>query len=266
MCLILFALRVHPELPLVLAANRDEWFARPTLPAAPWPGPAGIVAGRDVLGGGTWLGVARGRVAALTNYRDGHGALPGAPTRGRLVVDYLEGSDGPEAHLRALHPTARRYAGFSLLAGTPGELWFYSNRQGSAQRCDDGVHGLSNHLLDTPWPKVVRGRRALAELLGSAPSRDAVVAGALELLSETAVALDAELPSTGVPLEVERALSATRIEWQGYGTRTSSVVLADREGTFHFTERTLPAGGQAAADRSFSLPGARATPTEAPLR
>jgi len=260
-CLILFAVRVHPEFPLVIAANRDEYFARPTLPAARWPGAAGIVAGRDVLGGGTWLGVAaQGRVAALTNYRDGKAAPPGAPTRGRLVVDYLEASDSPEAHLCALHASAARYAGFSLLAGTADELWFYSNREGRAQRCGDGVHGLSNHLLDTPWPKVVQGRHRLGALLHSSPSLDALVAGAFELLSDTALAPDAELPSTGVPLDIERALSAMRIEWEDYGTRTSSVVLADREGRLYLTERSLAVGDQVAGDRTFSLPVAPAMP------
>jgi uncharacterized protein with NRDE domain len=254
-CLILFALRVHRDFPLVLAANRDEYFARPTLPVARWPGAAGVVAGRDGIGGGTWLGISsEGRVAALTNYRDRKAIPAGAPSRGRLVVEYLEASDSPEVHLQALHAGAQRYAGFSLLVGTAERLWYYSNREGRVLRCEDGVHGLSNHLLETPWPKVVLGRSRLSALLRSAHSREAIEAGALELLSDTALALDAALPNTGLPLELERALSAIRIASPGYGTRTSTVLLADRDGTLHLTERTLPVGDQVAADRSFSIP------------
>jgi len=253
-CLILFALRVHPEFPLVLAANRDEYLARPTLPAARWSGSAGIVAGRDGVAGGTWLGLSsQGRLAAVTNYREGKAAPAGALSRGRLVVDYLEASDSPEAHLQALHASAQRYAGFSLLVGSAERLWYYSNREGLVRRCDDGVHGLSNHLLGTAWPKVVLGRSRFAAVLRSAPSREALVAGALEVLSDTELALDAALPNTGVPLEIERALSAIRIVSPGYGTRTSSVVVADRDGMLYLSERTLAVGDQAAADRSFSI-------------
>jgi uncharacterized protein with NRDE domain len=258
----LFALRLHPEFPLVLAANRDEFFERPTVPAAPWPGVAGIVAGRDGVGGGTWLGVsARARLAVLTNYRDLRAVPPGAPSRGQLVVDYLEQGE-PERYLRALHVRAAGYAGFSLLVGTSHELWHYSNREGRAQRCEDGVHGLSNHLLDTPWPKVTRGRERLAEILAAADvtaaatrdeRRRALVQRLLAALDDMSLAPDDALPNTGLSLERERALSSIRIVTPGYGTRSSSVVLTDCDGNLHFTERTLPVGDQVAADRSFTI-------------
>jgi uncharacterized protein with NRDE domain len=179
------------------------------------------------------------------------------------VLDGLETRDTPEAHLLGLRESAGRYAGFSLLLGTWEQLWYYSNREDRVQRCDDGVHGLSNHLLDTPWPKVAEGRARLAALLGSAASdaggtgeRERIVSGALKLLADTALAPDAALPNTGLAPDLERALSAIHIVSPGYGTRTSSVLLAERDGTLHFTERTLPVGDQVAADRSFMLPRA----------
>lgn len=261
-CLVVFALQVHPAFPLVLAANRDEYFARPTLAAQPWP-EAEIIAGQDGLSGGTWLGISRARVGVITNYRDLRAVPPGAPSRGGLVVDYLRAIGTPESHLSGLQTSAQHYAGFNLLVGTPDRLWYYSNREGRVRRCEDGVHGLSNHLLDTAWPKVTRGCEALGALLADPElsragtgerQREWLVARALSLLNDTALAPDAMLPDTGLPLDRERALSAIRILSPGYGTRSSSVLLGDRAGTLYLTERTLPVGDQVAADRSFSLP------------
>ncbi len=260
MCLVLFALRVHPQYPLVLAANRDEYFTRPTEAAARWPGAAGIVAGRDEVAGGTWLGAsARGRFAVLTNFRDTRPAPPDAPSRGSLVVGALESSEPPERHLRSLQGRSGAYAGFSLLVGTGEEVFYLSNREGRVRRVAGGVHGLSNHCLDTPWPKVSRGRERLSSALAAArgPTREAVredlVRRAFELLDDRALAPDSALPSTGVSLELERALSAARILTPGYGTRSSTVLLADRAGSLHLVERTLAVGGQAAGERHFAL-------------
>jgi uncharacterized protein with NRDE domain len=262
MCLILLALGLHPDVPLVLAANRDELFERPTAPAAAWQNDAGIVAGRDLRSGGTWLGMAAtGRLAAVTNYREPLGVPAAGPSRGELVLDYLQGDDEPDEHLRALHARAHGYAGFNLLVGTTQRLWYYGNREGRVRRCEPGVHGLSNHLLDTPWPKVTLGKTRLAALLrSSGEAREVLVDRLLSLLDDGAVAPDAQLPRTGLARDEERALSAMRISAPGYGTRSSSVLLVDGRGTLHLTERTLAVGGQAPADRHFSLPARAASP------
>ncbi len=272
-CLVLFALRSHPDFPLVLAANRDEFFARPTAPLAPWPGRAGVVAGRDGLGGGSWLGMsATGRVAALTNYRNGLAGPAGTPSRGRLVVDYLEGTDTPAHYLRALEPDAERYAGFNLLVGVGCDLWYFGNHEGRVRRCEDGVHGLSNHLLDTPWPKVELGRARLAEALqdswrASHRSRDEcrqdLVQRLFRVLDDSTLAADERLPNTGIPIELERALSGIRVRMPTYGTRSSSVLLVDRDGALHLTELTLGVGDQVAAERAHSLPPIAAHQTDA---
>jgi uncharacterized protein with NRDE domain len=250
---------------LVLAANRDEYFARPTRAAAPWP-EAEMIAGRDGAEGGTWLGISRGRLGVVTNYRDLRAAPPGAPSRGGLVADYLKGSDTPESYLTRLQANAQHYAGFNLLVGTAARLWYHSNREGRVRRCEDGVHGLSNHLLDTAWPKVTRSCQRLGALLADPElsragtreeQREWLVMRALDLLNDTTLAPDAALPHTGLALDRERALSAVRILSPGYGTRSSSVLLADRAGTLYLTERTLPVGDQVAGDRSFSLPALR---------
>ena len=165
MCLILFGWKAHERFPLVLAANRDEFYERPSAPAAFWEDEPDLLAGRDLRDGGTWLGITRsGRLAALTNYRDPASLKAGAPSRGGLTADYLRGRESPEAYLDRIGPAADRYNGFGLVCGNRDELLFFSNR-GGQERVRAGVHGLSNRLLDTPWPKVKRGRGALQELL-----------------------------------------------------------------------------------------------------
>ncbi len=243
MCLVLFAHDAHPEYPLVVAANRDEFYARPTAPAAPWEDAPGVVAGRDLRGGGTWMGVTReGRWAALTNYRDPREFDRTGPSRGDLVAGYLLGGASPGPYLDSLRPRAGEYSGFNLLVGDPGSVLWYSNRaRGGPERLAAGIYGLSNDLLDTPWPKVVRGKAALGRLLENAgglePTR------LLDLLLDRTFAADYELPDTGVGRERERTLSSLFIVSPDYGTRSSTAVLIDRRGRALLVERIYERGG-----------------------
>ncbi len=242
MCLILFAWRMHEKFPLILAANRDEFYERPSVPAAFWDDAPDILAGRDLKRGGTWLGISRtGWLAAVTNYRDPTSLKQDAPSRGELVSDYLRGRENPETYLRRLEPRAPRYNGFSLLMGNGSELVYFSNR-GGAYRLTPGIHGMSNHLLDTPWPKVTRGKQALEALLLSKndPSPEALLA----LLASRSRPPDESLPETGVGLEWERVLSPLFIESPTYGTRCSTVLLIDGEGVVTFVERVFNGGSE----------------------
>jgi uncharacterized protein with NRDE domain len=257
-CLILLAHRAHPDFPLVLAANRDEFYERPTAPAAFWPDAPHILAGRDLTGGGTWLGLSlAGRWAALTNYRDPPSNRPGRPSRGTLVADFLRGDAASGDYTSAIAANAGAYDGFNLLTGNPTAAHYLGNRapgdsaDGTVQRSlEPGLYGLSNHLLDTPWPKVVRGRRLLGELLDAgAPTPDAL----LDILYDTEIAPAHDLPDTGVNAEWERALSASFVATPIYGTRASTVVIVDRRGRAIFVERTFGPGPQREADVHFDV-------------
>ncbi len=241
MCLILLAYDCHPAYRLVVAANRDEFLARPTAPAAFWDDAPHLLAGRDLLEGGTWLGITRsGRFAALTNYRDPAAYRQEKPSRGRLVSDFLRSDLTIPSYRELLHREGRRYNGFNLIFGTTEELWYFSSRENLSVPLTPGIHGLSNHLLDTPWPKVSRGREALARLIapGGAIDPDDLFA----LLADTTPAPDHLLPDTGVGIERERLLSPLFISTPAYGTRSSTVLLLGRDGQATFRERTFDAG------------------------
>lgn len=243
MCLIVFALEAHPRYRLVLVANRDEEYARPTALAAPWEDAPGVIAGRDLRGGGTWLGVATGgRFAAVTNFHETVPPRQAAPSRGELVASFLTGDAPPSQHLRAISARSAEYNGFNLLLGDRRELVWFSNRAERPVVLEPGVYGLSNHLLDTPWPKVVRGKQALAALIeqGIAAAPEPL----FQILAESDPAPDAELPDTGVERELERALSSLFIRTPVYGTRASTVLLVDRAGTATFVERSFAAGAE----------------------
>jgi uncharacterized protein with NRDE domain len=247
MCLILFAMQAHARYPLIVAANRDEAYARPTASAAFWPDHPEVYAGRDVEHGGTWLGLSlKGRFAAITNYRQGGPRSASERSRGDLTRAFLTGSDAPADYLRRVESDAAAYNGFSLLVAAAGELWFYSNRGGTPTRVTPGVHGLSNHLLDEPWPKVKRGVAELETLL-DADERE-LSTRLMRLLGDRAPAPDHLLPSTGVDRARERALSSSFIEGDAYGTRASTVVLVGSQGDTLFIERTYEAGGRMAGE------------------
>jgi uncharacterized protein with NRDE domain len=241
MCLILAAWRVHPDFPLVVAANRDEFFARPTAAAAPWPDAPGVVAGRDLQAGGTWLGLgASGRFSALTNYRDPASQRPDAVSRGALVADFLRGGASASDYLAAVAGRAADYNGFNLLCGDGERLFWLSNAGGSARELAPGIYGLSNHLLDTPWPKVQAAKSALREAMAALPDE----APLFRLLADDGVHADELLPRTGVSLEWERLLSAAFVRAPGYGTRSSTVLTVAADGWTVFDEQTWLEGAR----------------------
>ena len=242
MCLILFANKIHPDYPLVLAANRDEHYARPAAPAALWKDEPRIYGGRDLEQGGTWLGVTRaGAFAAVTNYRGGVGAKHPLRSRGELAAGYLRGYQRPADYLAQVRSDADAYNGFNLIAGNLTEMHVMSNRGDPGGSIEPGVHGLSNHLLNTPWPKVERGKKRLRELLGT--GSQAMIDGLFSLLGERTIAADDALPATGVGVERERVLSPAFIVSPGYGTRASTVVLIGNDGKVIFIERSFGEGG-----------------------
>ena len=254
MCLILLAHESHPRYPLIVAANRDESHDRPTRRAGWWGDAPEVLAGRDLREGGSWMGVTRaGRWAAVTNFRERVPPRADAPSRGDLVGDYLRGEASPRDYLERLRPRLAEYNGFNLLAGEPGALYWSSNRSDANppdRLLAPGIYGVSNHLLDTPWPKVRRGKEALAELLGERSLRPDRL---LDLLLDQTVAADHELPDTGVGLELERALSTLFIQSPGYGTRSSTALLLDRDGKGLFVERTYRPGTAEWEERRFEL-------------
>ncbi len=249
MCLILLAWRAHPDFPLVVAANRDEFFARASAHADFWQDRPQILAGRDLEGGGTWLGVSRsGRFAGLTNFRDPANQKRGIPSRGALVADFLDGDASPADYARELAQTGAAYNGYNLIFGDGASLYYQSN-QGEGGELPPGVYGLSNHLLDTPWPKVARGKSRLASALARLPEDGEL----LELLRDDARAEDRLLPRTGVSLEWERLLSAAFVRSPLYGTRSSTVLLLDRAGQLAFEEVSFGASGEETGRRRFSV-------------
>lgn len=248
MCLIFISINQHPSYKLLVAGNRDEFYNRPTQPAGYWPDNK-VLAGRDLEAGGTWLGVATsGRISMLTNYRDPKNIDPAAPTRGRLVADFLEGTSGAEAYLNALNGSGIRYNGFNLLAGTGDELYYYSNYQNVVQKLEPGFYGISNKFLETPWPKVVKGKQKI----GPAFMRKFVDPEEIfELLYDDVTAPTAELPETGLTPDRERALSSMFIKTGNYGSRCSTVVAVDRDNNWLFSERTYDPQDFSHKDRTF---------------
>jgi uncharacterized protein with NRDE domain len=252
MCLIVLALNAHPLYPLVVVANRDEALGRPADPAAFWPEEDGLLAGRDLESGGTWMGVTRaGRVAALTNVRDPRAHDPGAPSRGGLVVRFLRGQDDPRDHVRAVAAERIRRNGFNLLAGAGGRLAWVSNAGGGPVELTPGIHAVSNASLDSPWPKALRAAAGLRRALAARRLIDPEELFAL--LADRRIAADDELPATGVPLEVERLLSAPFIVAPGYGTRASTLLLATRAGRAELLERRFDATSRESGTSRFEL-------------
>lgn len=235
MCLILFAYHQHPHYPLILAANRDEFYQRPSASADFWPEHPDLLAGKDLAEGGTWLGLTRkGRLAVITNYRDGQPGQTYSRSRGKLTLDYLTTDTTPFDYLRQIHQQKDQYNGFNLLVGDGQQLYYYSNRQGEIRDLKPGIYGLSNHLLNTPWPKVKAGRDSLGQAVNCLPDTTPL----WSFLQSPDQAPDHQLPDTGVPLDWERLLSAAFIDSDDYGTRASTLLLIDREGQVSFTEQS----------------------------
>jgi uncharacterized protein with NRDE domain len=235
MCLIFFSLKSHPTYKLIVAANRDEFYNRKTAAAQYWEDHPHVLGGRDLEAGGTWMGMnTNGKISLLTNYRDPKNINPNAPSRGFLVSDFLIENETPEQYLTHVEAEGKQYNGFNLIVGNTDELWYYSNYGESLINIPPGLHGLSNHLLDTPWPKVVRGKEKLKPILQQQQiSPDQL----FEVLYDDQVATDNLLPDTGLPLDRERALSSMFIKTGNYGSRSSTVVLVDYDDRVFFTER-----------------------------
>lgn len=234
MCLIFLSLQQHPDYKLIVAANRDEFYKRKTAPAHPWEDYPHIIGGRDLEACGTWMGMTKqGKISMVTNYRDPFNIDPTAPSRGQLVSDYLANGDAPKEYMEKVLPNSKQYNGFNLVVGTVNELYYHSNYKGSIEQLSPGLYGLSNHLLNTPWPKVKRGIDKMQTVLKTAVDAEVL----FNVLLDDTIAHDAELPDTGIGLERERALSSMFIKTNGYGTRCSTVILVDKNDRVEFKER-----------------------------
>lgn len=243
MCLIVLAYKAHHQFPLIVAANRDEFTDRPAAPLHWWENAPDILAGKDLRAGGTWMGITRhGRFAALTNHRDLRRTPKHGPSRGELVRKALE------APVQYVDTTL--YEGFNLIHGPVDALCCANNIQPADTLLQPGIHGLSNAFLDTPWPKVERAKMACAQVV-SGPS-SGIVAGLFDLLADNMPAADGALPDTGLPVDMERAVSSIFIRTNGYGTRCSTVMLIDNAGGTYVQERTWPSGARRVEE--FSIP------------
>lgn len=245
MCLILFSYKQHAQYPLILAANRDEHYERPTAQAMPWTGHPTIIGGRDLKVGGTWLGMTRsGRWAALTNVRDKQEVQMSDSSsyrsRGELVGDYLKNEVSPLSYLQQIRSNDNDYRGYNLLLGDSDSLSTYSNRTKVIETIAPGIFGLSNAYLDAPWPKVMQGKEGLKNICNNPEISDEeqLTQQLFQLLRHSKVADDKYLPRTGVSLEWERTLSPLFIKSTNYGTCSSSILIIDRNGMMTFTERS----------------------------
>jgi len=240
MCLILIAWQGHAKHRCVIAANRDELHSRPTAAAHWWPSQPPILAGRDLSAGGTWLGMTRtGRFAALTNYRGTTERRTDAPSRGALVTSILTSADGIFQTLEYLRGVSADYNGFNLLFSDGERLAVYESMRGAGRELEPGIYGLSNDLLDTPWPKVQTAKSRLALALSNLETTDPVLA----LLRDDSIAPDDQLPRTGISLEWERLLSSAFVRAPDYGTRCSTVVRIDERRRACFDEWSWDATG-----------------------
>ncbi len=242
MCLIVIAWRTHVRFPCLIAANRDEMHERPTAPARWWTDHPDILAGRDLSAGGTWIGITRsGRFAALTNYRDPEQRRPEAPSRGVLVTSFLKSSASVAEGLQRLRRIGADYNGFNLIFSDGARLGVYESVRGEGRELGPGIFGLSNHLLDTPWPKVTNLKSRLLDVLDDWTDEKAVLA----LMRDERPAPDEHLPRTGIGLEWERLLSSAFIRAPDYGTRSTTLIRIDADRRVCFDEWSWdPAGAE----------------------
>lgn len=251
MCLIVFANSVLEDYKLIFAANRDEFYNRPSEQAEFWTEYPDLLAGKDLQAGGTWMGITRqGRFAAITNFRDLKNHRNGALSRGNLTLDFLVSDVTPEEYYYKLKSTLADYNGFNLLLGTVDELYYFSNKTDNLQKLLPGIHGISNAILDTPWPKVEKSKRQLKHLIEQKNIHPWEI---LNLLDDTSLAKDEELPDTGVGLELERMLSPIFIKSDKYGTRSSTIVTVDKQNNLRFVEKTYFANSGRFSNRDFNF-------------
>jgi uncharacterized protein with NRDE domain len=248
MCLLAFAWKVHPDYPLILAGNRDERHARASAAAGLWSDAPEVLAGRDLEAGGTWLGVTTaGRYAVVTNYREGLNPRKAPRSRGGLTSEFLLSTMPMADYMQTVQPHAADYGAFSLVGGDRDSLWYFSNRGGEPTPIVPGIHALSNHLLDTPWPKVQNAKAQLKLLLDT----DAVSVETLLWILADRRPAEAGLPDTGIGPELERRVSAAFVQDPVYGTRCSTIVMLHKDGGLTFSERRFDAAGEALETRRF---------------
>lgn len=236
MCLIVFAYKVHEDYPLILAGNRDEFYNRPAQKAHFWKDEPGLLAGKDLKAGGTWMGITKnGRFAAITNFRDMNNIKSDAPSRGDIVKGFLTSSASPLDYLSDLKNEAHRYNGFNLIAGSIDKLYYLTNQQDIFTEIEPGYHAISNAYLDTHWPKT---ETALQKFKALTDSNDFSEPELFNLLTHSERFPDKDLPETGLPIEMERAVSSIFISTEDYGSRCSTLLYALRDGTVEYAERT----------------------------
>ena len=249
MCLIVLNFGQHPDYPLILAANRDEFHARPTRDAHWWPDKPGVVGGRDLQAGGTWLALHKsGRFATVTNFRDAQPPSPKHLSRGHLVTRFLEGNRTPKEYLEEIDE--RAYAGFNLIVGTVSEVAYLSNREPGIRQLSPGTYGLSNALLDGPWHKVENSRQKLADMLTTGSVNETNL---IRLMNDRNKGPVAEVEPGRLDFTTAHAITAPFIVMPDYGTRCTTVVLADKNGNWHFTERRFDASGDKSGESRFTF-------------
>lgn len=251
MCLIVFANKILDDYKLIFAANRDEFYNRPSEQAEFWNEYPDLLAGKDLQAGGTWMGITKqGRFAAITNFRDLKNHRNDAPSRGNLTLDFLIDNISPEEYYNKLKPTLNNFNGFNLILGTVDELFYFSNKIEGLKKLKSGIHGISNAILDTPWPKVEKSKRQLQHLIEQKNIHPWEI---LNLLDDTSLAKDEELPDTGVGLELERMLSPIFIKSKEYGTRSSTIVTVDKNNNVRFVEKAYFANSGRFSNRDFNF-------------
>ncbi|WP_349407437.1 NRDE family protein [Pseudalkalibacillus sp. SCS-8] len=238
MCVLFFAFKVHDDYPLIVAANRDEFYERPTAPLHFWEDDPSILAGRDLKEMGTWMGISKqGRFAALTNFRDPSESTENKRSRGELVSDFLQNGEEPLEFLKQKQLERHEYRGYNLIVGNSEVLFYYSNVQNEIRKLQRGIYGLSNHFLDTPWPKVMKGKEDMERCLSGTTVIDQECL--FNILDNRDPAEQHRLPDTGIGLEWEKKLSPIFIETEKYGTRSSTVLTVKSDRHVNVTERSV---------------------------
>ncbi|HNP18275.1 MAG TPA: NRDE family protein [Fulvivirga sp.] len=251
MCLILLGYKVHPTYKLIIAANRDEFYGRPTKPLDFWEEDRSILAGKDLEAGGTWLGLTTaGKISLLTNYRDLKNIKPNAPSRGHLVSDYLKKGIDASQYLENVAQKGNNYNGFNIICGDVDELQYYGNYQKGVHKIKAGVHGLSNALFNTPWPKVIKGKEKVEKVIAN---NEITAEHLFATLYDDLKAPDNQLPDTGVGYEKEAMLSPMFIKSENYGSRCSTVILVDNDNNVHCSERTYNPHDYSYETKSFDF-------------
>ncbi|MEX0963205.1 MAG: NRDE family protein [Pseudohongiellaceae bacterium] len=258
MCLIIFAYQSDPRFPLVVAANRDELYTRPSAQADLWTDENSrveLLSGRDLLAGGTWLGVTQqGRFAAVTNIRDPSLTEPKPRSRGDLTRQFLAGDATPEQYCAQLSQNYEQFAGYNLLVGDRNSLFYVNNQEEKVWKLEAGYYGLSNGLLNTSWPKVVQGKGRLRSLIES--PEEITTDALIRMMADRTPAVDADLPNTGIEIKLERNLSSAFIlnPQRNYGTLCSTAVIFERAGKIRFSEQNFNSNGHKTQGHSFQLP------------